>query len=203
MKLSQVLAVATITLTSVSGCGGTSGTAVRTGQAVVSGSRSVHFGSLEQLAENSTAVIVATIGVKMGVDEVGDVRAPIPFTRYKLQDVKVLAGDLSGVESLRQLGAPGDRPEDAAELESGRRYLLYVQPFYFSDRKPTGQVQVTGYAGAFRATAGSSHYAKVDGGSPDLPAQVEEATAKAAAARLGTDPSLRDSPTQGSKSAGP
>ncbi len=165
------------------------------GQSVVSGSRSRQFTSLEQLSESSTAVIVATVGDVAGVDQMGDPLSPIPFTRYQLLRVKTLAGGIGGVSTIRQVGGPGDRLEDAAELVSGRRYLLYVQPFVFADGKATGQVQVTGYAGAFREVPGTNRYARVDDGSPSLPAAVDEARAVATSARLGVDPSLPGRPT--------
>lgn len=150
-------------------------------------SRARSYDSLAQLSADSTAIVVATVGNPRRAGAPGGG----PVTLLPLKQVEVVAGALRPSDVLRQIGGGGVTVADGgAQLVPGRRYLLWLRPFFFVAGDDTGQVQVTG---AFALTP-DGRYARVDEESAALPAVVDEEQARRAAGRLQLAPGRGPTP---------
>lgn len=74
-------------------------------------------------------------------------------TISKVKVNRVIKGHVpSSALSVRQLGTSGHPAfpaDELALLERGKSYILFLQPFTFSDRLDTGQFTVAGEVGSF------------------------------------------------------
>jgi len=120
------------------------------------GSWTQSYNSISELTTDSMTVVVGRVeGTPEIVNAAESGDTVTKSSIYQLRVTSSLKGDSTedDVLPIRQLGTvkqPAFAPADAALLESGQTYVLFLNPFYFERGKPTGQYVITGEEGAFR-----------------------------------------------------
>lgn len=105
--------------------------------------------SLEEANAAATVVLHGVAG-SSHVESIGDV----PFTVTTVSVTDVVSGDEPGrTVDVRQFGDANNTSDELASLlQSGKDYLLYLQPFEFEPGESTGQYVVVGGNAAWEQT---------------------------------------------------
>jgi hypothetical protein len=171
----------------LSGCGASPTSSPHTGTATkgvpviaATGSRAREYDSLSELAETSSALVVATpTGTLHDVPlpaEDGGTDESAPTTYVQMRVVKVLSGALD--KAAIDVVSPGtDERTGEAALLSGGPYLMYLTPAMYDAEKPAGGYAITGGpAGVYASQGRPDVYSRVDTLSPRLPEEIDVST---------------------------
>lgn len=142
----------------------------------LSGSRVSLYGSMKDMAKDSTVVVRATAVDTPVVEKIGKV----PFTVQTVKVSESFQGSTPGaLLKVRQVGdtvvTGGD--EFAPLLKTGNEYILFLSPFYLNGK--TDQYNATGGAGVFLANADGTA-SRLDKMSEQLPQKITAATVRQA-----------------------
>lgn len=146
----------------------------------VAGSRAREFRTLDELAGQASAVILAhPTGEQFEVPlpaEQGGTADSAPTVYVHLVVERVLAGQLDAEEI--DLVSPGiDQRNGRWSLLEGGPYVVFVTPAMYAVGEPTGgYVAVGGPAGVFASAGDGRVFLRVDGGSPRLPEKIDLGT---------------------------
>lgn len=164
----------------------------------IDGTRAHEYSTLNELARDATAVVVA---VPTGKEHAKALpanygpadAAPTPYVQMRV--IKVLSGDLQ--PGMIDLVSPGvDENTGKQALRAGGPYLLYLTPAMYAANDPAGgYVVVGGPAGAYGATASNSKdFARLDAESVKLPAKITLGATDVPAAALTEKEALAQGP---------
>lgn len=142
----------------------------------VAGSRAREFRSLDELAEQASAVILAhPTGEQSEVPlppEQGGTADSAPTVYVRLAVERVIAGSLDAAEI--DLVSPGiDQRTGRWSLREGGPYVLFVTPAMYAAGEPAGgYVAVGGPAGVFASPGRGDAFVRVDAASTRLPERI-------------------------------
>ncbi len=142
----------------------------------VAGSRAREFRTLDELAEQASAVILAhpmgeQFEVPLPPDQGGTAdSAPTVYVRLAVE--RVIAGSLDAAEI--DLVSPGtDQHTGRWSLCEGGPYVLFVTPAMYAAGEPAGgYVAVGGPAGVFASPGRGDAFVRVDAASTRLPERI-------------------------------
>jgi len=167
-----------LALGSVAGCATAGSSETDTIPRVASiGSRAHEFTSLSEIADLSSALVVAEPtgeqhDVPLPPEEGGtDTSAPTTFARMRV--TQVISGDVS--EKTIDVVSPGtDEKTGRPALLTGGPYLMYLTPAMYGPDQPVGGYAIAGGpAGVYASEGAAGIFARVDAESPRLPQEID------------------------------
>lgn len=140
----------------------------------VDGTRSTEYESVAELAEDASAIIVATPTGEQWDEPLpsalGGTSESSPTTFVRLKVSKVLSGTLD--DDTIAVVSPGiDETQGELALLSGGPYLIFVTPAMYGADQPAGGYAIVGGPAGLYASSGNS-FKRVDGESPRLPKEL-------------------------------
>jgi hypothetical protein len=162
----------TIVLLALAGCGSSAASTPSAVQNFAHTDRVATFTSIGQLAAASSAVLRVRATNASTVERVQG----IAFTVTDASLEETLRGSIPGATvRIRQLGAAGDGATTAGVplVIPGQEYVVFVEPFVFSDDKPPGQYVIVGGGAGLYALEPTGALLRLDSSSKGLPAALD------------------------------
>jgi hypothetical protein len=140
----------------------------------VDGDRHKSYTSIQELARDSTAVVVARADAQKS-----ESLHNVPFTVTSMTVISSIRGNVPPGFRLRQLGSPGS--SSAPVVSAGSTYLLFLQPFQLQPGVPvSSDLFVTVGASSGMFLKDGDVFRKTDPDAASLPPTVTESDARRA-----------------------
>jgi hypothetical protein len=178
--------VAALGVSALAGCSGTNASPPKLPHIAEVGTRAHEFRSVDDLAGEAVAVVVAKPTGKQFTRPLpawdGPVGAtPTPYVQMRVS--KVLSGTIK--PGLIDVVSPGiDENTGKEALADGGPYLMYLTLAVYAANDPAGGYAIVGGpAGVYGAAGNTDQYARIDTESPALPPTITIGTSHLPAAR--------------------